>query len=364
MFEPPWSVTDWNSPREPQRGDAGSGGGLRGSLRRLLRPRRGAVEARVFVLGTVGTDAVTDRLCAVLDRRGHATRAVTIGEGDPALRGRGERGAVETLVVNAHDDSEAVRRAQDMLGPPDVVVVTAAGRDSRAARGPGRGDVVRSIAGSVPAGAHVVNAEGTPAVRRYLATAVERRGATISHVGAHDADAPGAELGSAIDGALAALEEPPMPDEEREAFAAASHPEWLDLRAGRCYDALGVTDTVALERLRYALCPDREPIELVVVTDRERRDVAATLADYASDCHERRLIPTVYAIGPLSAQFADRCTAPTVDRGGDAPAGRVLDEALAAGPTIVVGPEGTPAGTAIADSITERIERSGTARIG
>ena len=364
MFEPPWSVTDWNSHRESQRGDAGGSGGVLGSLRRILRPRRGAVEARVFVLGTVGTGAVTERLCAVLDRRGYATRAVTIGEDDPALRGRGERGAVETLVVNAHDDSEAVRRAQDMLGPPDIVVVTAAGHDGRATKGPGRGDVVRSIAGSVPAGAHVVNAEGTPAVRRYLATAVERRGATISHVGAHDADAPGAELGSAIDGALAALEEPPMPDEEREALAAAAHPEWLELRAGRCYDALGVTDTVALERLRRALCPDLEPVELVAVTDRDRREVAATLAEYASECHERRLIPTVYVVGTLADQFADRCTAPTVEHGIDTPAGRVLDEALAAGPTIVAGVEETPAGTAIEDAMTERIERSGRPTIG
>ncbi|GAB3689593.1 hypothetical protein GCM10028857_25110 [Salinarchaeum chitinilyticum] len=364
MFDPSWSKTARESYRESSGRQSGDGGGLLRSIRGILRPRRGAVEARVFVLGTVGTAAVTEQLRAILERRGYAARSVTIDEEDPTLDGRGDRGAVDVLLVDAHGDGEAVGRARDMLGPPDVAVVTAAGSDGTATRGPGRGDVVRSIASAVPAGAHVVNAEGTPAVRRYLATAVERRGATISHVGAHDADAPGAELGSAIDGALAALEEAPMPDEEREALAASSRPEWIDLPAGRCYDALGVTDAVALERLRRALCADGEPIELVVVTDRSRRAVAATLADYASECHERRTVPTVYVVGALAEQFAERCAAPTVVHDTDAVGERVLDEALAAGPTLVTGVEETPAGTAITDAIAGRFERSGTPKIG
>ncbi len=364
MFDRPWTETTRESYRESSERQSSDGGGLIRSIRSVLRPRRGAVEARVFVLGTVGTAAVTERLRAVLERRGYAARSVRIDGDDPTLDNRDERGAVDFLLVDAHGDGEAVGRARDMLGPPDVAVVTAAGSDGTATRGPGRGDVVRSIASAVPAGAHVVNAEGTPAVRRYLARAIERRGATISHVGAHDADAPGAELGSAIDGALAALEEAPMPDEEREALAASSRPEWIDLPAGQCYDALGVTDAVAIERLRHALCSDGEPVELVVVTDGRRRDVAATLANYASECHERRTVPTVYAIGPLAEQFADRCAAPTVEYGPDAAGETVLDEALAAGPTLVTGVEETPAGSAIANAIAGRIQRSGTPKIG
>lgn len=361
MFEPPRGDSNPRTTPARRSANAGDGGGILGWLRGVLRPRRGAVEARVFVVGTVGTDAVTERLRDVLERRGHATRALTVDPEEPTCRG--ERRAVDTLIVNAQADGESLWRARDELGPPDVAVVTAAGRDGRAARGPGRGDVVRSIAGAVPAGAHVVNAEGAPAVRRYLSTAIERRDATISHVGAHDADAPGAELGSAIDGALAALEEAPMPDEERAALATASAPEWLDVPAGRCYDALGVTDTVAIERLRRALCPDGEPVELLVATGAGERDAAATLAAYASECHERRTVPTVYVTGPLADRFADRCAAPTVVY-DEAPGGHVLDEAIAAGPTLVVGSAESPAGTEIEAAITGRVERSGAPRIG
>lgn len=363
MFDAPWTDPTFNAAREQPGSPVGERGGLLGWLRGIVRPRRGAVDARVFVVGTVGTAAVTERLRDVLERRGHASRAVSIDHEDPTLRRRGERRAVDTLLVDARADRESLWRARDLFGPPDVVVVTSAGRDGRAAKGPGRGDVVRAIAGAVPASAHVVNAEGAPAVRRYLSRAVERRNATISHVGAHDAGAPGAELASAIDGALAALEEAPMPDEEREALAEASTPEWLDLPAGRCYDALGVTDAVALERLRRALCSDGEPVELLVATAAGERDAAATLAEYASECHEQRTIPTVYVVGPLADRFADRCVAPTVVH-DEAPGGHVLDEALAAGPTLVVGSATSPTGTEIEEAITGRIERSGAPRIG
>lgn len=155
-----------------------------------------------------------------------------------------------------------------------------------------------------------------------------------------------------------------MPDEEREALAEASRPEWLDLPKGRCYDAIGVTDTVALERLRRALIPDREPVELAVVCSRKRRDVTATFAAYASECHGRRVVATVHAVGPGAEQFANRCAAPTVVHGAEGRAEAVLDEAMAAGPTIVAGVEDTPTGTALETAITERIERSGTPRIG
>lgn len=330
-------------------------------LRQAVRPRRGAVDTRVLVVGTVGTETVAQRLGAVLDRRGDAVHTVAVEDGDPAVRGRA---AVDTLVVEGAGGGDAVRAARDLLGPPDVVVVTAVGRDGGSARGPDRGDVVRSSVQSVPAGAHVVNAEGSPAVRRYLATAVERRGATIGHVGAHDANAPGAELAAAIDGALSSIEEPPLPDEERAALVAASTPEWLALPGGRCYDALGVTDVVAIERLRQALTAEGEPVELVVVLPRERRDDAALLADYAGACHDRRDLATVHAVGPRAERFADRCAAPTIPHEDGARADRILEEALSGAPAMLVGDGETPAGEALERALTARMERSGVARIG
>lgn len=318
------------------------------------------MDARVLVLGTFGTEAVAQRLEAVLARRGRATHAVTVD--DEASRDL--RAPVETLVVEGGSEPGAVRNARDLLGPPDVVVVTAVGRDDLERLGPGRGDVVRSLAAAVPAGATVVNAEGSPAVRRYLATAVERRGATITHVEEHDAEAPGAELAAAIDAALAALDEPPLPEEERAALVAASRPEWLALPDGRLYDALDVTDTVAIERLRGALVEDREPITLVAVLPAGRRDVAAALASYADEHHRRALVGAVHPVGPMAELFADRCDAPTVPHGTDPPADVLLAEALADGPTMVVGSAEEPAGDALSEAITERVERSGAARIG
>lgn len=362
MFELPWTVGE-----EPSSQQARAGGTRRplsalvASLRRAVRPRRGAVDARVLVLGTVGTGTVTERLGAVLERRGVAVRTVSVEDGDPPRR---NREAVETLVVEGAGDADAVRAARDLLGPPDVVVVTALGRDGTTARGPGHGDVIRSVVSSVPAGAQVVNAEGSPALRRALARAVDRRGASIVHVGGHEAAAPGAELGSAIDGALAAIEEPPLPDEEREALATASRPQWLELPGGRLYDALGVTDAVAIERLRRALTDPGEPVELVVALPRERSDVAPLLADYAGDCHDRRALATVHALGPRADRFAERCSAPTIAHGPEANPAAVLRDALSGAPALVVGVAGTPDGEALEGAITARMERSGAPRIG
>lgn len=362
MSEPPWWLGRWSVHRST--GPAGAVRGplarIRSSIGRVLRPRRASVDARVLVLGTFGTDAVAQRLESVLARRGRAPHAVTVDD----EASRDVRAPVETLVVEGGGEPAGVREARDLLGPPDVVVVTAAGRDDLERLGPGRGDVVRSLAAAVPAGGCVVNAEGSPAVQRYLEAAVRRRGGTITHVDGHDADAPGAELAAAIDAALAALEEPPLPEEEHTALVAASRPEWLELPEGRLYDALGVTDVVAIDRLRAALVEDREPVSLVAVLPAERRDVAAALAEYAAKRHRRALLDSVHAVGPLATRFAACCDAPVADHAADAPADAVLATALASAPAVVAGSADGPAGTAFSAAITERIEPSDTARIG
>lgn len=331
----------------------------------IAPPQRevGDVVSRVFVLGTFGTDAVADRLASVLRRRGRETHAVTTDDRSGDRRPRGRSAPIETVVVEGGDAETPIRDARDLLGPPDVVVVTAVGRGDLAALGPGRGDVVRSIAGAVPAGAHVVNAEGSPAVSSYLEIAIERRGASLVHVGDHDADAPGAELTGAIDGALASLDEAPLPREERDALVATSRPEWVDLPEGRLFDGLGVTDAVAVERLRRALADDAA-VELVVVLPRDRRDVAAAFASYAERSHRRTVLGRVHAVGPLASRFDRRCDAPTVVHEPNASADDVLETALSSGPTMVVGSQDCLDGSGLSEAMRQRIERSGTPRIG
>lgn len=360
------------------------------------------VVARVFVVGTFGTEAVAETLASVLRRRGRETHAVTTGDGTETWRGDARAAAVQVVAVGGDDSATPIRDALDLIGPPDVVAVTAIGLGELASYGPGRGDVVRTIAAAVPAGVHVVSAEGSPGVAGYLETAVERRGATIDHVGAHDAAAPGAEFAGAVDGVLAALDEPPLPEEERGSLVAASRPEWVDLPDGRLYDALGVTDTVAVERLRRALVgtSDRSdggsgrgrngtgvhggrhggiegnrgptgrqdaattPVELLAVLDEQRRDAAAALAAYAERAHGRDAVATLHVLGPLADRVAARCDASTVAHGPGTDPGDVLDAALSGGPTLVVGSEDCEDGDALADALARRVERSGSLRIG
>lgn len=361
-----WSFAEFGAEGSTD-GDLDDAGGLFARLASAVRPAGGGergIVSRVFVLGTFGTEAVAERLAAVLRRRGRETHAVTTAEDAADRRAGGQRAPIETVVVEGTASTSSVRDARDLLGPPDVVVVTAVGRGHLASLGPGRGDVVRSIAAAVPEGAHVVNAEGSPAVAGYLETAVARRGATIEHVGDHDATAPGAELAGAIDGVLATLDESPQPASERDALAATSRPEWVDLPDGRLFDALGVTDTVAVERLRGALAGGGTAVELVAVLPRRRRDVAAALAAYADDAHDRSAVDRVHAVGALADRFERRCAAPTETYGPEASPDAVLSAALSHGPAMIVGSEDGVAAAGLSDAVDERIERSGTLQIG
>lgn len=366
--EPSWSFVEAQERESaaPSR-NAGVLQRLRAAVSTPDGPNRDVV-SRVFVLGTFGTDAVAERLATVLRRRGRETRALRTSDVEHDVASRPGRFApIETVTVDGASSQTPLRDARDRHGSPDVVVVTAIGLGDLSTFGPGRGDVVRSIAGAVPAGARVVNAEGAPSVAGYLETAVERRGASITHVGDHDTEAPGAELAGAIDGALAALDEPPLPPAERDSLIASSRPEWIDLPGGRLFDGLGVTDVVAVERLRRALVEGTDganAVELVAVLPRDGRDFAAAMADYAERSHDRTVLDSVHVVGPLASQLERYCDAPTVTHDPGASPDAVLETALSSGQTVVVGSEDCLAGSRLADAMRQRIQRSGTPRIG
>lgn len=370
MPEPAWSFVEVRG--SDGRGAPGShrDRGVLGRLRSVVGPPErpdSSVVSRLFVVGTFATGVVAERLVTVLRRRGRETRAVdSTGTDDPPSR-PGRTAPIEAVTVDGTGSQTPLADASDRYGRPDVLVVTAIGRGDLGAMGPGRGDVVRSIAAAVPAGAHVVNAEGAPAVAGYLETAVERRGASITHVGGHDAAAPGAELAGAVDAALAALDEPPLSESERGTLVAASRPDWIEFPEGRLFDALGVTDVVAVERLRRALAggaTEGDAVELVAVLGRDRRALAAATADYAERSHERGVVSRLHAVGPLAGLVERRCDVPCVTHEPGVTADAVLETALSNGPTIVVGSQECPIGADLEGVIQQRIERSGTPRIG
>lgn len=208
--ECPGAEYEWKTgPRSIEVGRPSLTGILR-ELTRGIRHRKALerIDTRIVVAGSRGKSSTTRRLDDVFNRRGFDTLTKITGN-HPTLVHNGEVHPIERLgprtmlyenisiigefvpeLDGYSPDDVAIFEDQGITGyttrlvnwklvDPDIVLLTNVRQDHNDTLGKTRTDIARSLARSVPSGAHIVNGEQHPSLHEYLSEEVERRGGTI-----------------------------------------------------------------------------------------------------------------------------------------------------------------------------------------
>jgi hypothetical protein len=343
---------------------------LLGELTRGLRHRRalGRIDTRIVVTGTRGKSSTTRRLDDVFNRRGYDTLTKITGN-HPTLIHNGEVHPIDRLgprttlyenisliarfapELDAYSPDDVAifenqgiteyttRLVNRSLVDPDVVLLTNIRQDHIDTLGKDRTDIARAFARSVPANTHVVSGEQHPVLHEYVREEVERRGETIEQVSIPDRHEGliGAETAHAVDAVLAAVNEPPVPAAEVEAFLDAIQPAWTRLPDGQVYNAAQVNDVESTEMVRRALAGD-DPVTAFVYLRRDRRGRTASFADYVERLCERDLLEAVHVGGANTRAFAENVSVPVTRHPKASTAEDVLDDLLGVGaPVLLMG---------------------------
>lgn len=329
---------------------------------RAHRRRLAEIDTTVVVSGTRGKSSLTRFLHDAFVRRDHDTLAKLTGNHPETLRNGGgrpvdrgervtlyenerelrERGVPETLLLENQGITDYTTRVfNETFAAADVVAITNVRRDHLGTLGDNRQTIARSLCRSVPAGAHVVNAEPDPALRRYMAAELERRGATVTGVdvpAAHDA-IPGSEVVYAVDAVLRAVGEAPLTPMMRESMLEDFRVEWSRLEGGgRIFNAAAVNDVESTEIVRRRL-QGEERIEPFVHLRADRRARTISFVEYLSSLAGRRVFEQVHVAGGHADLFARETPFPVVvhDKSVASPAA-LLDSLLSSGrPVFVAG---------------------------
>lgn len=357
---------EWRTP--PPSVEVGTSGSV-GLFRELLRGSRhrdalDRFDSRIVVTGSRGKSTTTRRLTDVLHRRGYDTLAKITGD-RPLVIVNGEerlldRQGPRTLLyenaqivreyaaeLDAYEPEDVAIFENQGLTPyttglvnrtfidGDVVVVTNIRQDHVSTMGDSRANIARGIARAVPADAHVVVAEQHETLRRYLREEAERRGATVEFVAVpdHHRGLLGAETMHAINPALEAIDEPPLPAAEIDSYLAELQPEWTRLPDGRVYNAASVNDVESTEQVRRALIEDDEKILPFLYLREDRRGRTASFADYVELLADNDSIDQVHAAGGYATTLKRNVNVDVTVHDEDA--GDVLDALLDVGQPVV-----------------------------
>lgn len=326
------------------------------------------IDTRIVVSGSRGKSSTTRRLDDIFNRRGYDTLTKITGN-YPTLIHNGEaypidrQGPRVTLYENvsvigefapeldSYDpedvaifENQAIteyttRLVNERFVKPDVILLTNVRQDHNDTLGKTRTDIARSLARSVPAGTHVVNGEQHTVLHEYMRDEIERRDATIEQVSIpeHHRGLLGAETVHALDTVLTALDEPPIPEGELDAYLTSIQPEWTRLPGGRVYNAAEVNDVESTEQVRRLLAGDEHVLPFVYLRH-DRRGRTASFAEYVDILTERDCIDHVCVGGANTKAFARNVDVATTRYARTDDAGDVLDELLASGdPVMLMG---------------------------
>ncbi len=364
--ECPGAEYEWKTgPRSIEVGGPSLTGILR-ELTRGIRHRKALerIDTRIVVAGSRGKSSTTRRLDDVFNRRGFDTLTKITGN-HPTLVHNGEVHPIERLgprtmlyeniriigefvpeLDGYSPDDVAIFEDQGITGyttrlvnwklvDPDIVLLTNVRQDHNDTLGKTRTDIARSLARSVPSGAHIVNGEQHPSLHEYLTEEVERRGGTIEQVEIPDRHEGmlGAETTHAIDAILTSLDEPPLPEREFEAPLDAIQPEWTRLPRGRAFDAAEINDVESTEMVRRSLAGDEQILPFAYLR-RDRRGRTASFVNYVDLLYERGKIERVHVGGASTRAFAATVEAPVTRHNADA--ADVLDALLSEGQPVVL----------------------------
>ncbi|TQQ83123.1 Mur ligase [Halonotius terrestris] len=382
------SEYEWRGPTEAVEVGRPS---ITGLLKELTRGRRhrdflAQFDTRIIVSGSRGKSSTVRRLDDVFNRRGYDTFTKITGNYPVIIRnGRvhpiERQGPRTTLYENVNVirefgprigefDSKAVgifenqaiseyttRIVNQRFIQPDVILMTNVRQDHNDTLGKRRQDIARSLSRSVPAGTHVVNGEQHPALHEYMREEIEARGGTIEQVEvpARHRGLLGAETVHAVNTALQAVGETPVPAAELNAFIEQIQPEWVHLEGGRLFNAAEVNDVESTEMVRRSLV-DGENILPFVYLRFDRRGRTASFADYIDLLAERDCIDHVHVGGADTGTFARNVDVSVTVHEDDEDAATVLKELLTADqPVMLMGNTVDAFMRAMEDAIADRV---------
>ncbi|GAB7019194.1 Mur ligase family protein [Halostagnicola bangensis] len=326
------------------------------------RRRLDEIDVKIVVSGTRGKSGTTERIYDVLRSRGYDAYAKVTGnhplslyDGDENPIDRGERvtlyenfdelrkyAPVDALVLENQGITDyTTRMMNEQFGKPDVLVLTNVRQDHRDTLGGTRADIARAFARATPAGTHVVNGEQDSRLREYIERELETVDATVSHVDVPERhqDIPAAECIYGLDHVLAAIDEEPLSDRQRESMLEGFRVEWTRALGGRVYNAADVNDVESTEMVRQALVNDGEPIQPFVYLRRDRRARTASFHDYLGGLFEDGAIEQARVAGGHADLFAEKASFPVISHDTETESARsVLEEMVADGwPVLVMG---------------------------
>jgi len=333
------------------------------------RRRLASIDTKIVISGTRGKSSLARWLYEILHGRGRDTYAKVTGNRPVSLydgeRHPIERGNRVTLYENARElrkyapDDEMIlenqaitsyttRAVNRFFARADVVVLSNVREDHLSTLGTDRYEIARSLVRAIPAGAHVVNGERDPHLRRYIDREVGRRGATVSHVTAppEEAGIPGIESVYALNQALAAAGQPPLDEDVLASYREKMRVEWTRLPGGRVYNAAEVNDVQSTEMVRQSLVDSESDgesgaVEPFLYLRTDRRGRAVSFLHYLQELAERdeQVIGTVHVGGGMAELFERKAEFPVESHDVDREdAGSVLDALLAAGrPVVLMG---------------------------
>ena len=326
------------------------------------------IDTRIVVSGIRGKSSTTRRLSDIFTRRGYDTLTKITGNQPHLIHNGGvvplnREGPRTTLYENIDVFREYVpklaeytpddvaifenqgiteyttRLINESFLDPDVVVLTNIRRDHQDTLGESRAEIARSFGKSIPPNAHVVCGEQHPIIYEYLEREVTGIGATIEQVTIPEEHRGllGAETVHAVNHTLAAVDEPPVPDNESRTYLEQIQPTWTPVPNGLVFNAAEVNAVESTEAVRQSL-ENSDIITPFVFLRPDRRGRTASFVSYFDHLVDRGIIECGYVMGSGSSVFANEtmCDVTEIDSGAD-PA-TVLDQLLDHGrPVMLMG---------------------------
>ena len=164
-----------------------------------------------------------------------------------------------------------------------------------------------------------------------MAEEIEARGGSIEQVEvpARHRGLLGAETVHAVNTALQAVGEIPVPATELDAFIEQIQPEWVHLDGGRLFNAAEVNDVESTEMVRRSLVDGDGQILPFVYLRFDRRGRTASFAEYIDLLADRDCIDHVHVGGAGTDSFARNVDVSVTQHSRNEDASAVLSELLA-----------------------------------
>ncbi|MFB6266023.1 MAG: Mur ligase [Halodesulfurarchaeum sp.] len=213
---------------------------------------------------------------------------------------------------------------------PNVVVLANIRQDHQDTLGKTRREIARAFARTIPEGTDVVSGELHPLLHEYMATEIEKAGATLTQVSIPEEHRGriGAETVYAVNDVLRVLDMQPVPEEQLAEYLDAIQPRWTRVPGGRVFNGAEINDIESTEAIRRALAGENYILPFVYLRA-DRRSRTASFAKYLNTLADRDLIHEARAGGAFTDVFAANVDVPVTTHSRDEDAGVVLDEMLA-----------------------------------